>query len=51
MPRPRVTTTVHLTNAYHATSGGIRTFYSSLIDAGNRAGRRVVLVVTDERDG
>jgi hypothetical protein len=46
-----VTTTVHLTNAYHATSGGIRTFYSALLDAGNREGRRVVLVVPAERDG
>lgn len=44
-------TTVHLTNAYHATSGGIRTFYSALLAAGNREGRRVVLVVPDERDG
>ena len=44
-------TTVHLTNAYHATSGGIRTFYSALLQAGNREGRRVVLVVPDERDG
>jgi hypothetical protein len=51
VPRARVTTTVHLTNAYHATSGGIRTFYSALLDAANREGRRVVLVVPDERDG
>jgi alpha-1,6-mannosyltransferase len=43
-------TTVHLTNAYHATSGGIRTFYSALLEAGNREGRRVVLVVPGERD-
>jgi len=26
-------TTVHFTNAYHATSGGIRTFYHALLDA------------------
>ena len=44
-------TTVHLTNAYHATSGGIRTFYSALLEAGNREGRRVVLVVPDDRNG
>ena len=50
MPRPRLTT-VHLTNAYHASSGGIRTFYSALLDAGNREGRRVVLVVPDAHDG
>ena len=46
-----MTTTVHLTNAYHATSGGIRTFYTALLQAGNREGRRVVLIVPDERDG
>lgn len=38
-------TSVHFTNAYHPTSGGIRTFYNALIAEGNRAGRRVVLVV------
>jgi glycosyltransferase involved in cell wall biosynthesis len=43
-------TTVHLTNAWHASSGGIRTFYSQLIQAGNEEGRRVVLIVPDERD-
>ncbi len=42
-------TTVHFTNAYHPTSGGIRTFYHALIDAGNRLGRRVVLVVPGAR--
>jgi glycosyltransferase involved in cell wall biosynthesis len=38
-------TSVHLTNAYHPTSGGIRTFYTALLDEANRAGRRVVLIV------
>jgi alpha-1,6-mannosyltransferase len=38
-------TTVHITNAYHPASGGIRTFYRALLDEGNRAGRRVVLIV------
>ena len=38
-------TTVHLTNAYHPTSGGIRTFYNALLDAANREHRRVVLIV------
>jgi glycosyltransferase involved in cell wall biosynthesis len=42
-------TTVHITNAYHPTSGGIRTFYTALLDAGNVAGRRVVLVVPGAR--
>lgn len=38
-------TSVHITNAYHAASGGIRTFYHALLEAGNREGRRVVLIV------
>jgi alpha-1,6-mannosyltransferase len=42
-------TTVHLTNAYHPTSGGIRTFYNALLDAANREQRRVVLVVPGTR--
>ncbi len=37
--------TLHLTNAYHGTSGGIRTFYHALLDAANRERREVVLVV------
>ena len=43
-------TTLHLTNAWHGASGGIRTFYTQLLQAGNEAGRQVVLVVPDERD-
>jgi alpha-1,6-mannosyltransferase len=42
-------TTVHLTNAYHPASGGIRTFYTELLAAANRAGRRLVLVVPADR--
>jgi alpha-1,6-mannosyltransferase len=42
-------TTVHLTNAYHPTSGGIRTFYHALLAAANREQRRVVLIVPGER--
>jgi glycosyltransferase involved in cell wall biosynthesis len=38
-------TTVHLTNAYHPSSGGIRTAYNALVVEGNRVGRRVVLIV------
>src|SRR5262245_1069653 len=38
-------TSVHLTNAYHSTSGGIRTFYDALLDAAHRERRRVALVV------
>lgn len=43
--------TLHLTNAYHDTSGGIRTFYHALLEAGNAAGREVVLVVPGPSDG
>ncbi len=43
-------TTLHLTNAWHPTSGGIRTFYSSLLDAANRDHRRVVVVAPGERN-
>ena len=38
-------TSVHITNAYHPTSGGIRTFYNALLDGAHRARRRVVLIV------
>lgn len=41
---------LHLTNAYHSSSGGIRTFYNALLEAANREGRRVVVVVPGERD-
>lgn len=44
-------TTVHITNAYHAASGGIRTFYHALLDAAPRHARRVHLVVPGARDG
>jgi alpha-1,6-mannosyltransferase len=43
-------TTVHVTNAYHASSGGIRTFYHALLAAAPFHGRRVCLVVPGERD-
>jgi alpha-1,6-mannosyltransferase len=42
-------TTVHLTNAYHPASGGIRTFYHALLESGNARGRRVVLIVPGDR--
>jgi glycosyltransferase involved in cell wall biosynthesis len=42
-------TTVHLTNAYHPSSGGIRTFYHALLEGANREQRRVVLIVPGER--
>src|SRR5262245_17115996 len=42
--------TLHITNAYHKTSGGIRAFYRALLDAANRRGRLMRLVVPGERN-
>lgn len=42
---------LHLTNAYHPTSGGIRTFYRALLDVAARQGRHMALVVPGEHDG
>jgi len=42
--------TLHITNSYHASSGGIRTTYQALLQAANRLGRPVRLVVPGERD-
>lgn len=44
-------TSLHLTNAFHDHSGGIRTTYLALLEHGERTRRRVVLVVPGERDG
>jgi len=43
--------TLHITNAYHKTSGGIRAFYRALLDAANRRGRLMRLVVPGARSG
>jgi alpha-1,6-mannosyltransferase len=43
--------TLHLTNAWHATSGGIATFYRALLDAANERGQRIRLIVPGEADG
>jgi len=43
-------TSLHVTNAYHPSSGGIRTFYTALLDAANRERRRVCLVVPGPED-
>lgn len=43
--RPR---TLHVTNAYHATSGGIRTFYHALLTEASRQEREMTLVVPAE---
>jgi alpha-1,6-mannosyltransferase len=37
--------TLHLTNAWHPRSGGIGTFYRALLEAGNREGHEIRLVV------
>jgi glycosyltransferase involved in cell wall biosynthesis len=37
--------TLHITNSYHPSSGGIRTFYNALLEAANRHRRPVRLVV------
>jgi len=41
--------TFHVTNAYHPTSGGISTFYRALLNAANRHGRLMRLVVPGEQ--
>lgn len=41
--------TLHITNAFHQTSGGISTFYRSLLDGANRLGRRMSLVVPSDQ--
>src|SRR5262245_3341131 len=40
--------TLHITNAYHQTSGGISVFYRALIDAANQRRRLIRLVVPGE---
>ena len=42
--------TLHITNAWHETSGGIRTFYRALMDHANEQGRLIRLVVPAARD-
>ncbi|MDQ3348805.1 MAG: hypothetical protein M3545_12655, partial [Acidobacteriota bacterium] len=44
-------TSVHLTNAFHETSGGIRTAYLALLQQAEQEGRRVVLVVPGVTSG
>jgi len=40
--------TLHLTNYWHGTSGGIARFYSALLDAANRHGQEMRLVVPSD---
>lgn len=42
--------TLHVTNAYHPTSGGISTMYRALMRAANERGRPMRLVVPGEKD-
>jgi glycosyltransferase involved in cell wall biosynthesis len=37
--------TLHITNSFHSSSGGIRTFYNAVLEAANRHRRHVRLVV------
>lgn len=43
--------TLHLTNAYHAASGGVRTFYHALMAEAELRERPMRLVVPGEREG
>ena len=47
---PVTVKTLHLTNAFNDQSGGIATFYRALMDAANRQGREIRLVVPAEAD-
>ena len=42
--------TLHLTNSWHETSGGIATFYRALIGEANRKGHEIRLIVPAEAD-
>jgi alpha-1,6-mannosyltransferase len=42
--------TLHITNHYHPSSGGIRIFYQALLEAANRHQREVRLVVPGAKD-
>jgi len=46
----RLLRTLHLTNCWHATSGGIATFYRALLKTAEGAGHEIRLVVPGERD-
>jgi len=41
--------TLHITNSYHPTSGGISTFYRAMLDAANRLRRPISLVVPGDQ--
>ena len=43
--------TLHLTNAWHANSGGIATFYRALMEAATRRQHEICMVVPGAKDG
>ncbi|MBM3760709.1 MAG: glycosyltransferase family 1 protein [Acidobacteria bacterium] len=43
--------TIHLTNAWHASSGGIATHYRSLLNEAERTGQQLAMVVPGAEDG
>jgi len=50
LPRLKpLTKSIHLTNAYHAESGGIKTFYHALLAAADRVGHSMRLIVPSEK--
>ncbi len=42
--------TLHVTNSWHESSGGIATFYRALIETANARGQHIRLIVPGERD-
>lgn len=44
------TSSLHISNAWHPSSGGVRTFYLALLEQAERLGREMTLVVPGERD-
>jgi glycosyltransferase involved in cell wall biosynthesis len=45
------TRTLHLTNCFHPTSGGIKTFYNKMLETAEKTGRRMTLVVPGTENG
>lgn len=50
MTGTRETRTLHLTNSWHESSGGVRTFYLALLAEAERRRRRMTVVVPGDRD-
>ena len=44
------TSSLHISNAWHPSSGGVRTFYLALLEQAERVGREMTLVVPGDRD-